>query len=274
MGWLRLDLRTASVAAAVLLLCALVLRRRRERWSLIAGAAALEIALVCGLFALWQVANAATHLHAAGAHERGRWLWDLERHLRLPDEGAMQDAVLGHPAIVRAANTYYATAHLTGMAVFLGWLWLRHRDRYPRWRWVLVVFTALSLLVQILPVAPPRLIAVGMVDTAQVYHQSVYQALGSGVADQYAAMPSIHVGWALLVAAACWTCGGRLARTVGVAHAVLTAVVVVVTANHYWLDGIAAAALLLGAWAAVAAVRSRQETRSEVPSFTREPAAV
>ena len=131
---MRLDAQTATIAAAGLLALAAVSRARRHRWSAWLAAAAFETALVCALFALWQFANAATHTHVVGGLAHGRAVWDAERWLRLPDETLAQRLILGHPDVVRAANYYYDTAHLTGMAVFLPWLWLRHRDHYARWR--------------------------------------------------------------------------------------------------------------------------------------------
>jgi hypothetical protein len=245
MSWLRLDVRSASVVAAALLVAAIALRPMRRRWSVFAAAAAVEIALVSGLFALWQLANDAAHTHVAGGLANGRWLWHAERVLGVPSERWLQQLILPHPDVVRATNYYYDTAHLTGMAVFLVWLWVRHRELYPRWRNVMVLFTGMSLLIEIIPVAPPRLIGgTGLVDTAELYGQSVYGALGSGLADQYAALPSIHVGWALLIAVACLKCSRSPWRWLGVAHAVLTVFGVVATANHYWFDGVAAAVVL------------------------------
>jgi hypothetical protein len=243
-SWLRLDVQSASITAAVLLVVAVAARSVRWRASRFVAAAALETALVCALFALWQLANAATHHAHAGGISHGRAVWDLERTLHLPSETSFQHLVIGHPWLVRAANYYYATAHLTGMVVFLVWLWLRHRDHYPRWRNVVAFFTGVALLIEMIPVAPPRLIGnTGLVDTAMVYGQSVY-AFAGDLADQYAALPSIHVGWALLIGLAMWRAGGRLAGAVGVTHAVLTVAVVVLTANHYWFDAGTAAAVL------------------------------
>jgi hypothetical protein len=248
-SWFRLTATTGTVAAGVLLAVAVALRASRRRWAAWASAAAIETALVCGLFALWQLANRLTHTRVAGGLARGHAVWDFERAVHMPSETTTQHLILGHPDIVRASNYYYATMHLTGMFLFLVWLWLRHRDRYARWRNVLVLFTGASLLVQMMPVAPPRLISgTGLVDTAMQYGQSVYAYVGSGFADQYAAMPSIHVGWALLIGAACYSIGTGPARWIGTAHAAITSFVVVATANHYWLDGIVAAAILAVAW--------------------------
>ena len=144
---------------------------------------------------------------------------------------------------MRAANYYYATAHLTGMALFLVWLWLRHRNHYARWRTTMAIFTGLAFFVQLIPVAPPRLIpGPNLVDTAMQYGQSVYQTFD--FADQYAAMPSIHVGWAVLIAVAAWQASRGPFRYIGLMHGVVTTLVVVLTANHYWFDGVTAALVL------------------------------
>ena len=252
MSWLRLDVQSAALSAAALLVLALGLRWSDRRWARFVTAAALETAVVCALFALWQLANAATHHARSGGLAHGRELWRLERTLHLPSETSFQHLIIGHPWLVRASNYYYATAHLTGMVIFLVWLWLRHRDRYAHWRNIVAIFTGAALLIEMIPVAPPRLIGnTGLVDTAMVYGQSVY-AMAGDLADQYAALPSIHVGWALLIGLAMWRCGGRLAASVGITHAVLTVTVVVLTANHYWLDGVTAAAVLAFAVAAEA----------------------
>ena len=249
MSWLRLDVQSASISAALLLVVALAARLAvgrvlSPRWSRFVSTAAIETALVCGLFALWQLANAATHHAHSGGLSHGRAIWNMERALHFPSETSFQHLVIGHSWLVRAANYYYASAHLTGMVIFLIWLWLRHRDDYPHWRNVVAIFTGVALLIEMIPVAPPRLIGnTGLVDTAMVYGQSVY-AFAGDIADQYAALPSIHVGWALLIGVAMVRCGGRLAGAVGLTHAVLTVSVVVLTANHYWFDGVTAALVL------------------------------
>jgi hypothetical protein len=263
-SWLHLDMRSALVAAAALVLLAVAVRRARRRWSDLVAAAAVESAVVCALFALWQLANTVAHHHVAGGLANGRWIWQAERLLHVPSETSLQHVVLPHPGVVRFANYYYATAHLTGMAVFLAWLWLRHRDHYARWRTTMAIFTGLALLVQIIPVAPPRLIGhTGLVDTAAAYGQSVYAAVD--FADQYAAMPSIHVGWAVLIAVAAWQASRGPFRYVGLFHGVATTLLVVVTANHYWFDGLGAVVLLALAWLAARALE-RKMSLTVVPA--------
>jgi len=270
-SWLRLDVHSAVTVAVVLFGVFAVARLfPARRWTRFLSAASFETAFVCALFALWQVANRLTRGHTTGGIDRGRALWRFERAIHLPSERSVQDLIIGHPEIVRATNYYYDTMHLTLMVVFLIWLWLRHRDRYPFFRNMIVAFTGMSLLVQMIAVAPPRLIGgTGMIDTAAVYGQSVYAVIGSGIADEYAAMPSIHVGWAVLISYAVVKASPSRWRWLAILHGVLTVFVVVATANHYWLDGIAACALLVVAWFIATAV---ERLRGRLPRA--EPAQI
>lgn len=261
-----------------MLVVCVVAHRLSGRRARFIQAASFEIAVVCSLFALWQVANSITRGHTTGGVERGKWLWHAEQVVHLPSEVSVQHLIIDHPWLVRSANYYYDTAHLTLMLVFLIWLWLRHRDRYPVVRNTIAAFTAMSLLIQMVAVAPPRLIPnTGLIDTAAAYGQSVYAAFGSGIADEYAAMPSIHVGWAVLISLAVVTCSPSRWRWLGLLHGSLTIFVVVATANHYWLDGIAACVLLAPAWLialALERVRVRRVSAEEAEDLTLEPVSV
>jgi PAP2 superfamily len=205
-----------------------------------------EIGVIVGLFVLWKVASAVSVTDTAGAFARGQWIWNLERTLRLPSELSVQGAVLGHPGVVQLLNVFYLAAHIGSIVIFLPWLFLRHRAQYRQWRNIIAVFTGVSLLIQLVSVAPPRLLPqFGFVDTAALYHQSAYSHLGPGMVDQLSSMPSIHVGWAIAIAVAVISVSTSRWRWLVIAHPVLTAYAVVATANHFWLDG-AAAALLVG----------------------------
>ena len=93
--------------------------------------------------------------------------------------------------------------HFPVLIACLVWLFVWHRGSYGRWRTTLAAFTGISLLVQLIPVAPPRMLpGTGLVDTAVIYHQSVYSNVAGFDPDQLSAMPSVHVGWAILVAIA------------------------------------------------------------------------
>jgi hypothetical protein len=216
-----------------------------------------ELTVLGLLFIVWEIVGHFSLLHSAGAEGRGRWIWHAERTLRLPSEAAMQRGILGDPTLCRLLNGFYSYAHAGMLAATLLWLLWRHREHYARWRNLVVAFTGVSFVVQLLPVAPPRLVpSLHMVDLAARFHQSVYASSG-GVADQLSTMPSLHIGWAVLVAAAIIRVSRSRWRWLAVLHPIITTYVVIVTANHYWLDGVVAVALL--AAVAVTARRIRPQ---------------
>jgi hypothetical protein len=225
----------------------------------VAGGVAREAGLLFGLYGLWQFAGKFTALSAAGGIARGQWIWHAERVLYLPSETWIQRLFLPYPPVIQAFNLYYDILHFPMLIGCLIWVYARHRADYPRIRTLVVLFTAASLLVQLIPVAPPRLLpGTGLVDTAFKYGQSVYTwGHGALEADQYSAMPSVHVGWALIVAIAVITVSRSRWRWLAALYPAMTTLVVVVTANHFWFDGLAAAILVVLAVLAERATRGR-----------------
>lgn len=204
-----------------------------------------EAGTVLALFALWQLAGSHQLLGPGGSVGRAQWLWHAERVLHMPSETAIQRAFLPHPLLVQAFNLYYAGLHFAVLIACLIWLFVRYRGSYARVRTTIVLFTGLSLLVQLIPVAPPRMLpGDGMIDTAIRYGQSVYGSDGGFNPDQLSAMPSVHIGWALLVAVVIVHVSRSRWRWLALAYPAMTTLATVVTANHFWLDGAAAAVLL------------------------------
>jgi hypothetical protein len=162
------------------------------------------------------------------------------------------------------------------MFVFLIWLFVRHRDQYRPVRATMAWATLVCLLIQLIPVAPPRMLP-GFVDTAALYGQSVYQ--NGFAADQLSAMPSVHVAWAVIVGYYAAKISTSRWRWIAVAHAAMTVFVVVATANHWWLDGIVgtlavvacawgrhgASLALRAAWARIRAVVQIRTTPATEP---------
>ncbi|MFC8663617.1 phosphatase PAP2 family protein [Streptomyces sp. NPDC057199] len=207
-----------------------------------------ELLLVAGLFLVYKLGRQLATGHTAEAFDNAHRVWDLERFLRLPGEGDVQSALLHGDTLVHIVNTYYATVHFPATAAFLVWLYLRRPGHYVWARRVLAAVTAAALVVHLtFPLAPPRMLAAtGLVDTGQVYGPTVYGASPEtdSLSNQFAAMPSLHFGWALMVAIGLIAATRSRWRWLWLLHPLVTLLVVVGTANHYWLDAIVAAALL------------------------------
>jgi hypothetical protein len=217
----------------------------RARKIALAGLFGWQAAVLIAIYGLWQFTGSLASVDTNHGVDRGRQIWNLERRLHLPSEASFQSVFLPHHTFIRFLNLYYVLAHYNVLLLMLGWLIWRHRDRYREARTVIALATFACLAVQLIAVAPPRLIGVaGIVDTPREYGQSVYGPVGQGFSDQYSAMPSVHIAWSSAVAFFVWRSTRSRWRFVGVAHALLTWTVVVATGNHYWLDGIVAIALL------------------------------
>jgi hypothetical protein len=211
------------------------------------GRAIREILLVAVLFLAYEAGRILAAGHVSGAMTNATRLWDIERLLRLPDEAGLQHLVIHRHLLVRAADSYYAYVHFPATAIALIWMYLRDPARYRWMRRVLAGLTAAALVVHtLIPLAPPRMLPLtGLVDTGRVYGPAVYGSPASDpLSNQFAAMPSLHVGWALAVAIAVIAATRGRWRWLWLAHPLLTLTVVVATGNHYWLDAIVAVAIL------------------------------
>ncbi|MFF0214541.1 phosphatase PAP2 family protein [Streptomyces vinaceus] len=220
-----------------------------------------ELLLVAGLFAVYKAGRMLSTDRTDEALRNAGRIWDAERTLHLPGEGAIQRLLLHGDALVHTANTYYAAVHFPATALFLIWLYVRRPGHYLWARRVLAVLTGAALVLHLtFPLAPPRMLgAAHLVDTAQVYGPSVYRAAPATdtMANQFAAMPSLHFGWALMLALGMIAATRSRWRVLWLLHPLVTLLVVVGTANHYWLDAIVATVLLGGALLVVPRPRVR-----------------
>ncbi|MFI0806689.1 phosphatase PAP2 family protein [Streptomyces echinatus] len=206
-----------------------------------------EFLLVAGLFLVYKLGRRLAVGHTSEAFGNAGRVWHLERTAHLPHENAVQSALLHGDTLVHLANTYYAAVHFPATLAFLVWLYLRRPAHYVWARRVLAVVTAAALVLPFtFPLAPPRMVTgTGLVDTARVYGPSVYgPPAGDHLSNQFAAMPSLHFGWALMVAIGLIAATRSRWRPLWLLHPLITLLVIVGTANHYWLDAIVATAML------------------------------
>jgi hypothetical protein len=216
-------------------------------------------ALVLGwLLWLYDAVNnlAAIHLHAALDHATG--IFRVERFLHVDPEVALNRWIGAHHFVGVVLANFYDDAHFVVTLGLLGWLWWRRPSIYPPLRNTLVLTNVIGFVVfWLYPVAPPRMLAGdGFVDVVAITHS--WGAWHSGAlassANQLAAMPSLHMAWALWCGAAMWLTARRpLLRVVAVAYPLVTVIAVLGTANHFFLDlvggALTFAAAALGAWA-------------------------
>ncbi len=225
----------------------------------LAGRLGLEAMIIGFLFLLYNAGRLAITGQEGAARSNAGLVRRVEEALHLPSEAALQGAFAAVPQLFEVANRYYVTMHFPVMLAFLVWGFVaRPRTQYLWARNLAVVMTFLGLVIHtIFPLAPPRMFPQwGFLDTMAIWGPSPYDGASASVANQFAAMPSLHIGWALLIAWVLTRTANRPLAVVGAVHAATTVFVVVVTANHWWLDGIVAALLL----AAAVAIFPRPDT--------------
>jgi PAP2 superfamily len=227
-------------------------RRSRSRY-----AWAGEVAFVATFYVAYETLRAFRHPSARVAVARARTIAGGEAWLHLNFERALNTFTTAHTALAEAAGYYYATLHFLVTPVVLGWLWWRHQGHYRRWRTILAVATVGGLAIYwLVPVAPPRLTLHGMTDT--LVARNIFGAANphgvTGLVNLYAAMPSLHVGWAFWVAMVVFRASPwRRVRWLALIYPVATTIAVVATANHFVADAAAGVVLVLLAWAVVSA---------------------
>jgi membrane-associated phospholipid phosphatase len=187
----------------------------------------------------------------------------LERELRINWEYSLQQQVIGSRLVTNVLNWIYIYGHWPVIVVTLIWLLTRHPDVFRRTRNAMFLSGAIGMVVfATFPVAPPRLDDVGLVDTISEQSRAYRVLQPTAFTNQYAAMPSLHVGWDLLIGLAIWTAGRRLwLRLLGLAMPIAMTFAVVLTANHYLLDVLVGAGLTTTAWLAVQHIRIRRRPR-------------
>jgi membrane-associated phospholipid phosphatase len=224
-----------------------------------------ELLIVLALLRVYDMARARAEVRQGPALQHGEAILTLERWLRIDVEHATNVWVTSHRLLSLIASDVYQFAHVTVTLSVLALCWLRRPEIYRSARNALVITNIIGLTVfLLLPVAPPRLLpGYGFVDAvAQAGFGTTHG--GPIPADQYGALPSLHLAWAVwaTVIAMRMLAGRRAARLCWL-YPVLITVVVVVTGNHYLLDAVAGTAVALGAlWLVQGAWRARAEAVS------------
>ncbi|HTA32293.1 MAG TPA: phosphatase PAP2 family protein [Solirubrobacteraceae bacterium] len=176
-------------------------------------------------------------VHAALAH--GADILRIERSLGIDPEHTLDRWLAAHHTLGLAVSDYYDNAHFIVTLGLLGFLWWRRADIYRPLRNALVLANVLAFVVfWLYPVAPPRMLH-GFTDVVAETHAigSWHSGALASAANQLAAMPSLHIAWAVWCTVVLWRVSTRRwVRTLAVLYPCVTAFAVLATGNHYVLD--------------------------------------
>jgi PAP2 superfamily protein len=238
-----------------------------------------QLAIMVAAVAAYFLVRGLTQANAALAVHNAHSVVGLERALRLYHEPGWQASVMSMPFLRTVLNDIYIWGHWPVIAVTLIWLARQHPAVYLRARNTMLMSGGIGLVVfATFPVAPPRLAGLGMTDTVTAGAHA-YRALQPTMfTNQFAAMPSLHVGWDLVMGLAIASASRHLLlRLIAITLPVAMVITVLCTANHYLVDAIAGAALTTSCWLIAGSARPRTDGRMESlpsPNVDRQPVLV
>ncbi|MGH3477228.1 MAG: phosphatase PAP2 family protein [Nocardioidaceae bacterium] len=219
-----------------------------------------QVAIVLGGVLVYFGVRAITQGNTSAAAANADRVIAVEKQAGIYVEDDLQAAVVDSESLSTVANWIYIWGHWPVIVAVLVWLLLRVPDQFLVYRNAMLISGLVGIVIfAAFPVAPPRLLDLGLVDTVAAQSQAYRALQPPAIVNQYAAMPSFHVGWDLLIGIAMVReCRRLWLRVVGCLLPLAMAWSVVVTANHYLLDGIVGSAIVLGALALAVFLRRRR----------------
>ncbi len=210
-----------------------------------------ELAIAAVVYVLYWFGRMLTQDAGDAAARNAEWVIEFERSVGAFNELTIQRWALEVPGAIEFLNRYYVWVHFPASIAFLVWVFVWRRADFPMVRtWFTVVTLAALVIHVVFPLAPPRMTP-GFVDTLDVFGPDIYSNdPGGSVANQFAAMPSLHFGWALMVAIGIGRLAGRSDRAwrrAWMVHPAITVLAIVATGNHYWIDAAVAGLLVMAA---------------------------
>ena len=243
-------------------------QRRYGRSHIVSEASLLYAAYFC-----YYMVRGLVKDQASLAKVNARLVIDMQEWLGIFIEPQVQKFSLRHDWLIDLMNWIYVWLHWPVIAIVLVWLFINVPNEYLLYRNAILVSGALALLVfAFFPVAPPRFMPqFGFVDTIEQRSYSQHVLLPSGLANKYAAVPSLHAGWNLLMAMALYRNARNVAiRAFAIALPILMTLSIVLTGNHYLLDAVAGDLIALaGLYIAFKVFRS--DAPGESPPASRPP---
>jgi hypothetical protein len=219
---------------------------------------AREAALIATLYLASELSRGIASGGTALAEQHATTVVNLERSLHVFDEASVQRLVHHVPGLPALLGYAYLTLHLTATALVLAWVYRHHHHAYRTLRNTLAVASAIAIVgYWLFPTAPPRLAGVGIADTVSgATSINLTSHLVSSFYNPYAAVPSMHIGFALLIGVTVARLARRRSvRIAGALYPLFVLLVIVATGNHFFLDAAAGAAVAAIAAATVALAR-------------------
>lgn len=215
----------------------------RRAWQLSARVGLHEIVVVVSAFLIYFLIRGLVVGRAGEAMVRGFNVIDLEQRLRIYWELEMQSWILDHYWMIKVANGLYFWGHMPLIIFTACWLYARHRPAYHLARNAFLASGAISVVIYwAFPVAPPRLIPfAGFIDTMAAFDRVGYNAQETqAFVNEFAAIPSLHFGWSLLLGVIVAYEGKRpLFWLLGAIWPIAMFFSVIMTGNHFILDAVA-----------------------------------
>jgi membrane-associated phospholipid phosphatase len=210
----------------------------------------------------------------AAAMQNAMDLVRLERQLGIAWERPVQDAVLGSRVLLDAANAVYIYGHWPVIIVTGVLLFRHHRHHYYRLRNACLLSGLVGLVIfTLFPVAPPRLTDLPLVDTVTQQAEGYRQIVPRGLVNQYAAMPSFHAGWNVLLGIVVFRATRNLLlRLLAVVGPTAMVLAVVATANHFVVDVVAGIAIACAGLLVMSARERARRRRTLVGAHEHQPA--
>jgi membrane-associated phospholipid phosphatase len=235
-----------------------------------------QLALFGGAYYLYRIVRGIVDGQAGLAFENARAVVDAERSLHLFFEPGLQQWAHDHVNwVLWVANWMYVNSHFVVTTTFLIWLYLARNHAYYFVRNMFMIAMGLALVGYVtFPTAPPRFLPEwGFADTVASFVGESAENSAGVLYNPFAAMPSMHVAFALMIAVpAIMLVRNRALKVLWSVYPAVVAFVVVVTANHFWLD--AAVGVMVAAVSAVAATAALARARPEAWAWRRAAAEI
>jgi len=233
----------------------------------------VEVMIIGSGYLVYQAVQIFVTGSEQSAVARAHWLWSVQSFLHINPEITINSWVAGNSFLLYSTGYFYGILHFLLTPIVLIWIRFYRKDSYAMLRNVLVGTSLLALIMYwVVPLAPPRLSMASIVDTLRVENilSAADPAGPASLANEYAAMPSLHVAWAVWVALALYVAfKPNTARALFYLYPLATTFVVIGTGNHFVTDAVAGALLVWATWFVASRVQATMCPNEEITPISR-----